>query len=115
MIECFQVIGECHSTRVNAEVAAMYRALNNSQDKEDFIEFCLHNILYQPSSHGFVYYLNEHYIISCEMLFQIFTKELFFLYSGGSSPGLSIAQANRIAGKHQLTNGALLERKVESL
>ncbi|XP_030455687.1 uncharacterized protein LOC115676805 isoform X2 [Syzygium oleosum] len=78
-----KVIGECHSTGVDAEVAAMYRAVNNSQDKEGFIEFCLHNILYQPSSQG-----------------------------GGSSPGLSIAQANRLTGKHQLTSNTLLMRKL---
>ncbi|KAF8017201.1 hypothetical protein BT93_H2407 [Corymbia citriodora subsp. variegata] len=81
-----KVIGECHSTGVSAQVAASYRALNNSQDKEGFIEFCLHNILYQRSYQG-----------------------------GGSSPGLSIAQANRITGKQQLTNDTLLKRKVESL
>ncbi|XP_056162562.1 uncharacterized protein LOC130136561 [Syzygium oleosum] len=78
-----KVIGECHSTRVNAEVVALYRAVNNSQDKEGFIEFCLHNILYQPSSQG-----------------------------GGSSPGLSIAQAKRITGEQQLTNDTLLMRKL---
>lgn len=78
-----KVIGECHSTGVSAEVAAMYRAVDNSQDKEGFIEFCLHNILYQPSSQG-----------------------------GGISPGLSIAQANRITGKHQLTSDTLLMRKL---
>ncbi|XP_056161044.1 uncharacterized protein LOC115693959 [Syzygium oleosum] len=78
-----KVIGECHSTRVNAKVVALYRAVNNSQDKEGFIEFCLHNILYQPSSQG-----------------------------GGSSPGLSIAQAKRITGEQQLTNDTLLKRKL---
>ncbi|KAF8030993.1 hypothetical protein BT93_D0241 [Corymbia citriodora subsp. variegata] len=77
-----KVIGECHSTGVSAEVAAMYRAVNNSQDKEGFIEFCLQNILYQPSSQG-----------------------------GGNYPGLSIAQANRITGKLQLTSNTLLMRK----
>ncbi|KAF7850461.1 hypothetical protein BT93_L5473 [Corymbia citriodora subsp. variegata] len=78
-----EVIGECHSTGVSAQVAASYRALNNSQDKEGFIEFCLHNILYQRSYQG-----------------------------GGSSPGLSIAQANRITGKKQLTNDTLRKRKL---
>ncbi|KAF7852405.1 hypothetical protein BT93_L0950 [Corymbia citriodora subsp. variegata] len=78
-----KVIGECHSTGVSAQVAASYRAINNSQDKEGFIEFCLHNILYQPSYQG-----------------------------GGSSPGLSIAQANRITGTQQLTNDTLLKRKL---
>ncbi|XP_030522220.2 proteasome adapter and scaffold protein ECM29 isoform X2 [Rhodamnia argentea] len=78
-----KVIGECHSTGVNEEVAAMYKAITNSQDKEGFIEFCLHNILYQPSSQG-----------------------------GGSSPGLSIAQANRLLGKHQLMSNTLLMRKL---
>jgi hypothetical protein len=35
-----------------------------------------------------------------------------FLYSGGCPPGLSIAGANRVAGKHQLKSDMLLMRKV---
>lgn len=48
----FQVIGECHSTQINDEVAAKYRLINGSQDSEIFLEFCLHTVLYQTPSQG---------------------------------------------------------------
>lgn len=38
-----------------------------------------------------------------------------FLYSGGCPPGLSIAQASRVSGKHQLKSDMLLMRKVNLL
>ncbi|XP_062171204.1 uncharacterized protein LOC133876988 [Alnus glutinosa] len=77
-----KVIGECHSSQIDDEVAAKYRLID-SQDRELFIEFCFHTVLYQPPSQ-----------------------------SGGCPPGLSIAQANRVAGKHQLKSDMLLMRKL---
>ncbi|WJX72127.1 hypothetical protein P8452_56037 [Trifolium repens] len=41
------VIGECHSGQIGDEDAAKYKKVNNSQDRELFIEFCLHTMLYQ--------------------------------------------------------------------
>uniref|UniRef100_A0A2N9FXH9 Proteasome component Ecm29 N-terminal domain-containing protein n=1 Tax=Fagus sylvatica TaxID=28930 RepID=A0A2N9FXH9_FAGSY len=78
-----KVIGECHSSRIDDEVAAKYRSINDSQDRELFIEFCLHTLLYQPPPQ-----------------------------SGGCPPGLSIAQANRVSGKHLLKSDILLMRKL---
>ncbi|KAM4096438.1 hypothetical protein ACJW30_08G104900 [Castanea mollissima] len=78
-----KVIGECHSSQIDDEVAAKYRSINDSQDRELFIEFCLHTVLYQPPSQ-----------------------------SGGCPPGLSIAQASRVSGKHQLKSDMLLMRKL---
>ncbi|PKI57790.1 hypothetical protein CRG98_021857, partial [Punica granatum] len=78
-----KVIGECHSNRVDPEVAAKYKALSNSRDRDLFLEFCLHAILYQPPSKG-----------------------------GGSPPGLSIAQANRVVGKDPFTSQSLTTRKL---
>lgn len=46
------MIGECHSKQVDPEIAAKYRSLSDSKDKELFVEFCLHVILYQPPSQG---------------------------------------------------------------
>ncbi|KAJ7960514.1 Proteasome-associated ECM29-like protein [Quillaja saponaria] len=78
-----KVIGEIHRSRIGDEVAAKYRLVNNSQDRELFIEFCLHTMLYQWLSHV-----------------------------GGCPPGLSITQANRVTGKQQLQSDVLLERKL---
>nr|XP_023924384.1 proteasome-associated protein ECM29 homolog [Quercus suber] len=78
-----KVIGECHSSQIDDEVTAKYRSINDSQDRELFIEFCLHTVLYQPPSQ-----------------------------SGGCPPGLSIAQANRVSGKHQLKSDMLLMTKL---
>jgi proteasome component ECM29 len=78
-----KVIGECHASRVDEEIAAQYKSVCGSRDKELFVEFCLHTILYQAQSQ-----------------------------SGGCPPGLSIAQANRDIGKHQLKNDMLLTRKL---
>ncbi|GAV92835.1 Ecm29 domain-containing protein, partial [Cephalotus follicularis] len=61
----------------------MYRLMSGPQDRELFIEFCLQTILYQPLSQ-----------------------------SGGCPPGLSIAQTNRVTGKHPLQSDILLMRKL---
>ncbi|CAK7330667.1 unnamed protein product [Dovyalis caffra] len=78
-----KVIGECHASRIDEEVAVKYRLVNGSQDIELFTEFCLHLMLYQQSSQG-----------------------------GGGLPGLSIAQSNRVTGKKPLKSDELLMRKV---
>ncbi|KAL5580309.1 hypothetical protein UlMin_012751 [Ulmus minor] len=78
-----KVIGECHSTRIDDEVVGKYKAVSNSQDRELFVEFCLHTILYQPSSQ-----------------------------SRDSVPGLSITQTNRVTGKHSLERETVLIRKL---
>ncbi|KAK9274184.1 hypothetical protein L1049_018998 [Liquidambar formosana] len=78
-----KVIGECHSSRIDDEVAAKYRLINSSQDRELLLEFCLHTVLYQPPSQG-----------------------------GGCPAGLSIAQTDRVTGKHPLKSDTLLTRKL---
>ncbi|XP_061372568.1 uncharacterized protein LOC133315038 [Gastrolobium bilobum] len=78
-----KVIGECHSSHIGDEVAAKYKKVDNSQDRELFIEFCLHTMLYQRVSQ-----------------------------SSGFPLGLSVAQANRVTGKQQLQNDELLRRKL---
>ncbi|KAK9053492.1 hypothetical protein SSX86_030126 [Deinandra increscens subsp. villosa] len=78
-----KVIGECHSSQVGDEIAAKYRRISVSQDREVFVEFCLHMLLYQPPS-----------------------------ASVGSPPGLSVSQSNRVAGKTPLNHEMLLVRKL---
>ncbi|KAA8544630.1 hypothetical protein F0562_022642 [Nyssa sinensis] len=78
-----KVIGECHSTQINDEVSAKYRAISGSQDNEIFLEFCMHTLLYQPPSQG-----------------------------GGCPAGLSITQSDRVTGKHPLKSDILLIRKL---
>ncbi|MFS8035264.1 putative armadillo-like helical, proteasome component Ecm29 [Helianthus anomalus] len=78
-----KVIGECHSSQISDEIAAKYRLINEPQDKEMFVEFCLHMLLYQPPS-----------------------------ASGGSPPGLSVSQSNRVLGKTPLNHDMLLIRKL---
>uniref|UniRef100_A0A5B7B1H9 Proteasome-associated protein ECM29 n=1 Tax=Davidia involucrata TaxID=16924 RepID=A0A5B7B1H9_DAVIN len=78
-----KVIGECHSTQINDEVAAKYRAISGSQDNEIILEFFLHTLVYQPPSQG-----------------------------GGCPPGLSITQSGRVIGKHPLKSDMLLVRKL---
>ncbi|KAK8595997.1 hypothetical protein V6N13_000661 [Hibiscus sabdariffa] len=78
-----KVIGECYASRVDNEMAAKYKLVNDSHDRDLFLEFCLHTILYQPPAQG-----------------------------GGSPPGLSIAQANRVVGKVPLKGDMLLTRKL---
>ncbi|KAM1056746.1 hypothetical protein ACFX2I_030121 [Malus domestica] len=77
-----KVIGECHSKGINDEVAAKYRMISDSQDRNVFLEFCLHTLLYQQSSQR-----------ECP-------------------PGLSVAQTNRVTGKQPLKNDILLTRKL---
>ncbi|KAD4180200.1 hypothetical protein E3N88_28791 [Mikania micrantha] len=77
------VIGECHSSQISDEIAAKYRLISGSQDMEIFVEFCLHMLLYQPPSS-----------------------------SGGSPPGLSVSQSNRVMGKTPLNHEMLLIRKL---
>lgn len=48
----FQVIGECHASHIDNEIAANYKLVNDSQDMDLFLEFCLHTILYQPQAQG---------------------------------------------------------------
>ncbi|CAE6013918.1 unnamed protein product [Arabidopsis arenosa] len=78
-----KVIGECHASKISDDVSAKYRSLITSQDKDLFLDFCLHMLLYQPSSQG-----------------------------GGSSPGLSVFQVNRIIGKQALKGDILTKRKL---
>ncbi|KAI4386203.1 hypothetical protein MLD38_004156 [Melastoma candidum] len=78
-----KVIGECHSTGVSSEVVEKYRAVTVPQDRELFLDFCLFTMLYQPSSQG-----------------------------GGSCPGLSVSQANKVTGNLQLKSDILLSRKL---
>ncbi|KAI7731341.1 hypothetical protein M8C21_033512 [Ambrosia artemisiifolia] len=78
-----KVIGECHSSQISDEIAAKYRLISESQDREMFVEFCLHMLLYQPPS-----------------------------ASGASPPGLSLSQSNRVVGKTPLNHDMLLIRKL---
>ncbi|XVE59843.1 hypothetical protein DITRI_Ditri05aG0079400 [Diplodiscus trichospermus] len=78
-----KVVGECHANHIDNEIAAKYKLVNDSEDRDLFLEFCLHTILYQPPAQG-----------------------------GGSPPGLSTAQANRVAGKVPLKGDVLLTRKL---
>ncbi|KAI3523966.1 hypothetical protein L1887_02516 [Cichorium endivia] len=77
-----KVIGECHSSKISDEIVAKYRLITGSQDKEMFAEFCLHTLLYQPSS------------------------------TSGAPPGLSVSQSNRVIGKNPLNHEMLLIRKL---
>ncbi|XP_011080457.1 proteasome-associated protein ECM29 homolog [Sesamum indicum] len=77
-----KVIGECHASQVSDEVLEKYRILVGSKDWEIFLEFCLHTILYQPSSQ-----------------------------SGGRPAGLSTVQCERVTGKHPVTSDMLRNRK----
>ncbi|KAL7113564.1 hypothetical protein ACP275_04G068800 [Erythranthe tilingii] len=77
-----KVIGDCHTSQVSDEVLEKYRILVGSKDCEIFLEFCLHTILYQPSSQ-----------------------------SGGRPAGLSTFQCERINGKHPLSTDMLRSEK----
>ncbi|KAH9741793.1 ARM repeat superfamily protein [Citrus sinensis] len=70
-----RVIGECHASGIDNEVAPKYRSISGSQDRELFIEFCRHTI-------------------------------------GGSPPGLSVVQANRVIGKNPLKSDVILTMKL---
>ncbi|XP_028798613.1 proteasome adapter and scaffold protein ECM29 [Neltuma alba] len=78
-----KVVGECHSSQISDEVAAKYRLVTDPHDRELFIEFCTHTMLYQRVSQ-----------------------------SGGFPPGLSVAQANRVTGKQQLPSDKLMLGKL---
>lgn len=77
-----KVIGDCHASGMNGEIAAKYGLINDSQDRNVFIEFCLHTILYQQSSQR-----------ECP-------------------PGLSIAQTHRVTARQSLKSEILLTRKL---
>ncbi|KAL9458549.1 hypothetical protein AB3S75_007422 [Citrus x aurantiifolia] len=79
-----RVIGECHASGIDNEIAAKYRSISGSQDRELFIEFCRHTMLYQMPPQG----------------------------SGGSPPGLSVVQANRVIGKNPLKSDVILTMKL---
>ncbi|KAL3530047.1 hypothetical protein ACH5RR_009369 [Cinchona calisaya] len=78
-----KVIGECYSTQVNDQVAAKYKDLGSSQDREIFLDFGLQILLYQPPTQ-----------------------------SGGCPAGLSIIQRDRVSGKKTLTSDMLKNRKL---
>ncbi|KAF8398207.1 hypothetical protein HHK36_017133 [Tetracentron sinense] len=92
------VIGECHSSRIDDEVAAKYRQINGSRDCQIFLEFCVHTILYQPPSQRLL-------IDWCSI-----RRDLDDL--GGCPAGLSIKQSDRVTGKHPLKGDMLLMRKL---
>ncbi|KAH9741798.1 ARM repeat superfamily protein [Citrus sinensis] len=71
-----RVIGECHASGIDNEVAPKYRSISGSQDRELFIEFCRHTMF------------------------------------GGSPPGLSVVQANRVIGKNPLKSDVILTMKL---
>ncbi|KAL5994755.1 hypothetical protein ACLOJK_024809 [Asimina triloba] len=81
-----KVIGECHSKQVDEKIAARYKLIDDAKDRELFIEFCLHTILYQPPPQGV-----------------------------GCPAGLSVAQSDRITGKLSLKGDLLLRRKLGML
>ncbi|KAF4378493.1 hypothetical protein G4B88_027553 [Cannabis sativa] len=78
-----KVIGDCHSKQVDDDVAPKYRAVSDSKDRELFVDFCLHTVLYQPSSQ-----------------------------SRQCSPGLSISQTMGVTGKQSLDKDIVLIRKL---
>ncbi|KAJ8773217.1 hypothetical protein K2173_028394 [Erythroxylum novogranatense] len=45
-------IGEYYAKGLDEETAFKYQFVDNSKDRELFIEFCLHLVLYQPQSQG---------------------------------------------------------------
>lgn len=78
-----KVIGESHSQKIDDAIVEKYSLMRGTQDCEIFVDFCLHTLLYQPSSQ-----------------------------SGGYPPGLSMSQAQRVTGKQPLTNEILVNRKL---
>ncbi|GMH13042.1 hypothetical protein Nepgr_014883 [Nepenthes gracilis] len=78
-----KVIGECHPSQIDNEVAMKYGLIKGSQDAEIFLEFCLHTVLYRQPTQG-----------------------------GGTPAGLSTSQVERVTGKQPLTNEVLLKRKL---
>ncbi|XP_057515552.1 uncharacterized protein LOC130797079 [Amaranthus tricolor] len=78
-----KVIGEAYSHKIDDDISAKYRMITGSMDSELFVEFCLHTVLYQPSSQ-----------------------------SGGFPAGLSLSQAERVTGKQLLKHEILLNMKL---
>lgn len=68
VITCFQVIGDCHASGMNGEIAAKYGLINDSQDRNVFIEFCLHTILYQQSSQRSETWFSSGAIYKCQSI-----------------------------------------------
>ncbi|KAG9454895.1 hypothetical protein H6P81_007799 [Aristolochia fimbriata] len=81
-----KVVGECHSSRLDESMATRYKLISCSEEGQLFLEFCLHTILYQPSTQG-----------------------------GGCPPGLSVVQSNRVTGKLPLKGDMVLIRKLGML
>ncbi|XP_020682977.1 proteasome adapter and scaffold protein ECM29 [Dendrobium catenatum] len=77
-----KVIGECHSSQLDENIGVKYKSCDG-KDRQLFVEFCLHTILYQPPSLGV-----------------------------GCPAGLSMAQSDRITGKLPLKGDVLLKRKL---
>ncbi|PON75687.1 Proteasome component Ecm, partial [Parasponia andersonii] len=115
-----KVIGDCHSSRIDDEVVAKYRAVSDSQDRELFIDFCLHTILYQPTSQRFG--TMDIVRVVCKTIdlssfrrnfcYDESLKGLVHLCSRQCSPGLSISQTNRVSGKQSLDRNMVLTRKL---
>ncbi|KAK1280870.1 hypothetical protein QJS04_geneDACA015003 [Acorus gramineus] len=78
-----KVIGDCHSIQIAENIARKYKAIGLGRDRQLFIEFCLHTILYQPPSQ-----------------------------SSECPAGLSVAQSDHVTGKLPLKNELLLARKM---
>ncbi|KAF5195325.1 Proteasome-associated ecm29, partial [Thalictrum thalictroides] len=85
-----KVIGECHSGKIDPEVVAKYKMMNDSKDVNLFLEFCLHTMLYQPPA-------------SQRPPLRVFVLQIL---------RLSSAQSDRITGKVPLRGDLLLMRKL---
>ncbi|KAK8955794.1 hypothetical protein KSP40_PGU002294 [Platanthera guangdongensis] len=77
-----KAIGECHSSHLDENIGIKYKSCD-VKDIQLFVEFCLHAILYQPTSIG----------VNCP-------------------PGLSMVQLNRITGRMPLKGDLLLTGKL---
>ncbi|XP_020599416.1 proteasome-associated protein ECM29 homolog isoform X2 [Phalaenopsis equestris] len=77
-----KAIGECDLSQLDEKIYVKYKS-SDGKDKQLFVEFCLHTILYQPPSLGV-----------------------------GCPAGLSLAQSDRITGKFPLKGDVLLKRKL---
>lgn len=74
-----------------------------------FIQYC---IKYHLKGWD-LFLLLEHYIHSIYFAFQNLLRIILTFSSGGSPPGLSIAQANRVTGKNPLKSEVILTMKVK--
>lgn len=69
------MIGECHSNHVDENIVAKYKLMHSAVDRQIFVDFCLHTILYQPPSQGFVIM-----IIECKVaMLQKINNIIFFV------------------------------------